>query len=95
VWGTLLGVTDVGIHDNFFELGGHSLLLTQIVTRVRKQLKLDLPLRMLLGALTVADMATAIGAAGASSAPQAPAIKKLSRDAFRVKRSALDQDKKS
>jgi hypothetical protein len=89
VWRTMLGVEQLGVHDNFFELGGHSLLLTQTVTRVRKQARLDLPLRVLLTKLTVAEMADAIAAARVSTVTQAPAIKTVSREAFRVKRSVL------
>ena len=44
----MLELEQVGVHDNFFELGGHSLLATQVVARLAKLLKLDLPLRALL-----------------------------------------------
>ena len=33
--------------DNFFEVGGHSLLAMQVVVRIKEQVDLDVPLRLL------------------------------------------------
>ena len=60
LWGEVLGVADPGIHDNFFELGGHSLLGTQLDSRIRGNFGVDLPLRSLFDAPTIAGLALEI-----------------------------------
>lgn len=57
IWQSVLSVDKVGIHDNFFELGGHSLLATRVITQLKEQYQIDIPLRLLFDAPTVFDMA--------------------------------------
>ena len=57
---TLLDLPDVGRHDNFFLLGGHSLLGAQLIARVYDQFGVDLPLRRVFEAPTVAALAAEI-----------------------------------
>jgi acyl-coenzyme A synthetase/AMP-(fatty) acid ligase len=60
IWAEVLGVDRVGIHDTFLELGGNSLLATMVVSRVLAQFQVQLKLRLLMDAPTVAEMAELI-----------------------------------
>jgi acyl transferase domain-containing protein len=94
LWRSMLGVEQVGVHDNFFELGGHSLLLTQTITRLRKVTGVDVPLGALLSKLTIAEMAAEVRRLkSAGPAAAAPAMKAVSRDAYRIKRAAASDPK--
>ena len=80
VWAELLGTSRVGIHDNFFALGGHSLLATQIVSRVRKFFKADIPLRLFFENPTIAGLTRQVESALRNGGPDAPPIVPRDRD---------------
>jgi phthiocerol/phenolphthiocerol synthesis type-I polyketide synthase E len=60
MWEELLGISPLGIHDDFFALGGHSLLATQIVSRCRDGFGLELPLKAIFEAPTIARFAALV-----------------------------------
>ncbi|MFG7964116.1 non-ribosomal peptide synthase/polyketide synthase [Pseudomonas aeruginosa] len=60
IWSEVLKLGHIGRDDNFFELGGHSLLVTQVVSRVRRRLDLQVPLRTLFEHSTLRAYAQAV-----------------------------------
>ncbi|MDX2506721.1 MAG: amino acid adenylation domain-containing protein [Gammaproteobacteria bacterium] len=47
IWKSVLKLDCISMTDNFFNLGGHSLLANKIITQIRKELKVSIPLTFL------------------------------------------------
>jgi amino acid adenylation domain-containing protein len=56
----LLNLSEVSVNDNFFLLGGHSLLGTQLIVKIRSTFGVDLALRTLFDAPTIAELSAEI-----------------------------------
>jgi acyl carrier protein len=56
----LLGTNDLGVNDNFFMLGGDSFLGVQLIAQVRETFGVEVPLRTLFEAPTIADLSAHI-----------------------------------
>ncbi len=88
IWKDLLRLKQVTIQDNFFELGGHSLLATQMTSRVRDALGLELPLKSVFEAPTIAQLAPILDTLkNHTSTPKIPPLVRLDRSAYRHTRS--------
>jgi amino acid adenylation domain-containing protein len=63
MWTAILKLERVGIHDNFFHLGGNSLLAFQLISRIRDEFEVELPLTRVFETPTLAELSTWISEA--------------------------------
>jgi acyl carrier protein len=87
IWGELMGRERVGVTENFFELGGQSLLATQLVSRVRDAFQMQVPVRALFKAPTVAEFVDALRA----MEPKPGHVDRVARIRERVEAMSLEE----
>jgi acyl carrier protein len=86
IWAERLDLDAVGIDDHFLELGGDSLLATQILSRVREEFRLELPLRILFEAPTVAELCLAL----VESEPEPGWVELVARKRQQIERMSVE-----
>ncbi|MDP2390849.1 MAG: phosphopantetheine-binding protein, partial [Acidobacteriota bacterium] len=83
IWETTLGATGVGRHDNFFELGGHSLTASTAISRIRAELKVDVPIASFFECTTLEALGTLVTGLHAGAAPTPTGITRVQREAHK------------
>jgi amino acid adenylation domain-containing protein len=72
IWIELLDLERVGVHQKFFEIGGHSLLAIQLISRIRRDFGIEVAVRQIFQAPTIAGLASIIE--GLPSSTRSPAM---------------------
>jgi len=82
IWADVLKVPSVGLNDHFFQLGGHSLIATQVTSRIREAMNLDVGLKTLFLNPSLEDFAEAVARQEATcTQTQWPPIEHVDDDA--------------
>jgi polyketide synthase PksJ len=60
IWQSILGIQDIGVHDNFLELGGHSLSGIRMISRIREDIQVAIPIDAVFKSPTIAELAQTV-----------------------------------
>ncbi|MBB5016750.1 acyl transferase domain-containing protein/acyl carrier protein [Chitinivorax tropicus] len=74
IWQDKMGVAPLGVHDDFFELNGHSLMAVQIITEIKRKLKIALPTGVIYDQSTIAQLAESVVAQANQQQQPLPAL---------------------
>lgn len=88
IWQEVFRRDRIGSDENFFDLGGHSLLATQVISRIREQFRVELPIRALFEFPTISGLAGAVDTASVTPSATAVPILRVSREAYRAGRNS-------
>lgn len=75
VWSSVLGVRTLTADSNFFKLGGHSLLAIKLVSRVKAELGVSLPVKTVYAHPRLRDLAARIEGALAEGAADGAGVR--------------------
>jgi nonribosomal peptide synthetase DhbF len=57
IWEEVLGLEGIGINEDFFDLGGHSIKVIEVVGKIRRSLKMSVPMSILFEYRTIETLA--------------------------------------
>jgi acyl carrier protein len=69
IWQEVLGIPSISINDNFFALGGDSIKATQVISRIRQRFHVEVSIRSVFVAPTVASLALELSAGASGRHP--------------------------
>ncbi|MBM7841338.1 thioesterase domain-containing protein/ubiquinone/menaquinone biosynthesis C-methylase UbiE/acyl carrier protein [Alkalihalobacillus xiaoxiensis] len=60
IWEEILEVHPIGVRNNFFDLGGHSLLAIRLISKIKEELNIELPMSILFERQTIEKLSNVI-----------------------------------
>jgi len=77
IWEEVLGREGIGRKEDFFALGGHSLLAGRVLNRVQATFGVEVPLKALVEAPTIADLSVVVQGYRGAGAAAGPPLERL------------------